>query len=48
MTIACPRCSSTDVRRSRRRVVEHVLSLLGFYPYRCWGCMRRFVANGRR
>jgi DNA-directed RNA polymerase subunit RPC12/RpoP len=44
MALACPRCSSTDVARSRRRGIEHVVGWLGARPYRCYACGRRFFA----
>ena len=41
----CPRCGSTNVRRSRRRgLLERVLlRLLGLRPYRCEDCDERFL-----
>ena len=41
--LSCPRCSSTEVRRSRRTsLLEHVAALVLLYPYRCRRCMHRF------
>ena len=36
----CPRCGSDGVIRSKRRTLEHLL--VGFKPYRCNACQRRF------
>ena len=43
----CPKCSSMNTDRSHRRgfVETHVISLFGFYPHRCLGCERRFMAR---
>jgi transposase-like protein len=38
----CPRCASAAVRRSHRRGVERLLSLLAIYPFRCKSCHSRF------
>src|SRR5438093_5834922 len=38
----CPRCTSTAVRRSHRKGIERLLSLLGIYPFRCENCSYRF------
>ena len=41
--IPCPRCSSTEVRRSRRvSVREYAAGVFFFYPYRCRRGMHRF------
>jgi hypothetical protein len=39
----CPRCSSDETRRSARRGIERVLSLVGVYPFRCERCAARFL-----
>lgn len=44
-TLVCPRCGSEDVRRSRRRRVEHLVSWIGVLPYRCDACSRRFLSS---
>jgi hypothetical protein len=45
--MACRRCGKMNARRSRRRGVrERLLSLVGFYPYRCNGCDLRYYAWG--
>jgi C4-type Zn-finger protein len=42
----CPRCSSKDVRRSRRRnLLERIASVL-IKPYRCDNCDYRFFSRG--
>jgi len=38
----CPRCTSEDTRRSPRRGIERMLSLVGLYPFRCERCGARF------
>src|SRR4051812_16087717 len=40
----CPKCSSTNVDRSRRRgfLEMQVISLFGIYPQRCQDCQKRF------
>jgi predicted RNA-binding Zn-ribbon protein involved in translation (DUF1610 family) len=45
----CPQCGSQDVYRSRRRGLEKVLSLTGFYPYHCEdsSCDYRFYRRTR-
>lgn len=40
----CPQCGGHDHRRSRRRGFEHVLSVIGLFPYRCDTCSHRFVS----
>ncbi len=44
--IACPRCSSTNVRRSRRRWFDWLLTLIFVVPYRCRDCRTRFFRLG--
>ena len=39
----CPACNSTDFRRSHRRhIVDFFASLLGYIPWRCSHCSKRF------
>lgn len=39
----CLACNSERVRRSRRKgTLEHILSWLSVYPYRCLACWGRF------
>jgi len=40
--LLCPRCASSAVRRSHRRGLERLLSLLAVYPFRCKSCQARF------
>jgi hypothetical protein len=41
----CTRCGSHDVRRSRRRAYEHLLTpLTSKRPYRCDSCQARMWA----
>jgi len=43
--LTCPGCERQFVRRSRRHgVVEHVLSFILLFPFRCQLCTRRFLA----
>ena len=43
----CPDCNSTEVYRSRRRsIIDYALALLGFYPYRCSVCLKRWRKFG--
>ena len=45
----CRYCIGSDwVRRSRFCWYDAPLWLLGFCPYRCMICFRRFYASGRR
>jgi hypothetical protein len=39
----CPRCASTEIRRSQRRGLETLLSWIGFWPFRCERCDARFL-----
>lgn len=43
-SLACARCASTRIHRSRRRKMEWVLMLVLVRPYRCHSCMTRFRA----
>lgn len=39
----CPKCLSEFVKRSRRAgLVDHLISLFSFYPFRCQLCKSRF------
>ena len=40
--IACPRCSSTKVRRARSRWFDWLLLMIFVLPYRCRDCRTRF------
>lgn len=44
--IACPRCSFTNVRRSQRRWLDWLLTLVFLVPYRCRNCRTRFYRFG--
>ena len=44
--IACPRCSSTNIRRSQRRWLDWLLTLIFLVPYRCRDCRTRFYRFG--
>jgi hypothetical protein len=39
----CPRCQTTNTRRSARRGLETLLSWVGFWPFRCERCDLRFL-----
>ena len=44
----CPECGKNSVFRSRRRFPgDHLLSLIGLYPYRCRECDHRFHSRRR-
>ena len=45
----CPKCSSRDVRRSKRKgfLERTVLDLAALRPYRCRKCDHRFFRFGR-
>lgn len=41
--MACPKCGSTDVRRSRSEgIVAFLFSMFGRWPYRCRSCRVKF------
>jgi hypothetical protein len=41
----CPRCKGKNVRRCHRSgILDHLVGLLGWGPYRCSRCYRRFYA----
>ena len=44
-SLACPRCKSPAVHRSRRRGFDWIMSPLGFLPARCFTCDRRFYTR---
>jgi hypothetical protein len=48
----CPRCRAWDVARSALSLLDRARLLLGWRPYRCLACDRRFydrsVAAGAR
>ncbi len=45
VALTCPRCGSRDLRRSRRRSVERLVSWLRYFPFRCMRCAHRFVGR---
>jgi transposase-like protein len=41
--MACPKCGSTDVRRSKNEgILAGVLRMFGRWPFRCRSCRTRF------
>ena len=45
----CPHCGSATVRRSHRRgVVDRILQMVRFRPYRCQECYNRFFRIPRK
>ena len=43
MATRCPLCHTRNLRRvHRQRMLEHLLSHCGIYPYRCGVCSHRF------
>jgi len=44
--IACPRCSSVNIRRSRRRWLDWLPPYILAAPYRCRDCRSRFFRFG--
>lgn len=38
----CPLCKSNAVRRVHRRGFDRLMSLLGFRPFQCFTCEKRF------
>jgi len=42
MAITCPKCRESNVRRSRRRLFDFVLTSIGMIPFRCNVCEHRF------
>jgi hypothetical protein len=44
--LICPKCRSAVCQRSRRRgAYERLISVMGFLPWRCQTCERRFFAG---
>jgi hypothetical protein len=45
----CPRCQYYGVERSKRRgfLEKRIMSLFGYYPWRCAGCSNRFFLRIR-
>ena len=44
--MVCTECKTDSAHRSHRvGVVEHLASILGYYPYRCRNCGRRVLTN---
>ncbi len=44
--IKCPYCYRPGARRSQRRgVIDNFLAWLGWYPFRCRCCDRRFFSR---
>ena len=44
----CPKCSGTQLQRSRRRGVgDNVFASAGYWPYRCQQCSARFRLPAR-
>jgi len=42
----CTECKTDSAHRSHRvGIQEHLRSILGYYPYRCRNCGRRFQAH---
>ncbi|SRR6266446_4847413 len=46
--LACPRCSSTNVRFSRRGWFDWLLTVVFVVPYRCRDCRTRFYRFGTK
>lgn len=42
MSVRCPRCHESIIRRSQRKQFERYLSILRLVPYRCLSCNLRF------
>jgi hypothetical protein len=48
-SLACPRCHSHDVARSRTRgFLERGARIFGLRPFRCMACYGRFFSLGGR
>jgi hypothetical protein len=44
---SCPKCGSSDVRRSSRDGLwSSILAIMGRWPYRCRSCRSRFYRHG--
>jgi hypothetical protein len=47
--LTCPKCGSTDVRRSRSAgVVAFLFAVFGRWPFRCRSCRTRFFRYATR
>jgi hypothetical protein len=42
MAVKCPKCREPDIRRSRRRLHDILLRIIGMVPLRCNICEHRF------
>ena len=45
MTISCPKCRETNVRRSHRRMFDFLFRSMGMVPLRCKVCEHRFFRS---
>ena len=44
----CPKCGKNRIKRSKRKEkAENIISYLGFYPYRCSNCDKRFYIKAK-
>jgi hypothetical protein len=43
--LRCPRCEETTNLRSSHQPLPPLIERLGFHPYRCRACQRRFVSR---
>jgi DNA-directed RNA polymerase subunit RPC12/RpoP len=47
--LQCPKCSQERAHRSHRKgLIERIVSLFGWYPYRCHACNSRFLSRRDR
>jgi len=46
--MACPQCSSKNIRRSQRTRVDWLLTFVFLVPYQCQDCRTRFYRLGSR
>ena len=47
--MVCPQCKEDRAHRARRKgLVEHLISIVGYYPHSCHTCKTRFVAYRSR
>lgn len=42
MTVTCPKCRESDIRRSHRRLLDFFFTSIGMLPLRCNQCEHRF------
>ena len=42
MSVTCPKCREPNIRRSRRRLIDIILTTFGMVPLRCNICEHRF------